>query len=127
MFRSPQIGTISQATVVHGSILCDPIQPSPSTGGPNPTQPNPTQPNPTQPNPIQSNPTQPNGTMEQCCSQGQNPKTKDEAKARTLKAEAKAWTLETKTKIPHIVAAMMRLLAATWRTEYDIAAEAQRI
>jgi len=38
----------------------------------------------------------------QCCSQGQNPKAKDEAKARTLKAEAeakaKAWTLETKTK-----------------------------
>jgi len=25
-----------------------------------------------------------------CCSQGQNPKVKDEAKARTLKAEAKA-------------------------------------
>jgi len=36
--------------------------------------------------------------MEQCCSQGQNPRAKDEAKARTLKAEAKAWTLETKTK-----------------------------
>jgi len=35
----------------------------------------------------------------QCCSQGQKPKTKDEAKARTLKAEAeaKAWTLEAKT------------------------------
>jgi len=83
----------------------------------------------TQSNPAHrlADPTQPNGTMEQCCSQGQNPKTKDEAKARTLKAEAKAWTLETKTKIPHIVAAMMRLLAATWRTEYDIAAEAQRI
>jgi len=41
----------------------------------------------------------------QCCSQGQNPK--DEAKARTLrprprpgpfKAEAKAWTLETKAR-----------------------------
>jgi len=37
--------------------------------------------------------------MEQCCSQGQNPKAKDEAKDRTLKAEAKAWTLETKTKV----------------------------
>jgi len=32
----------------------------------------------------------------QCCNQGQNPKAKDEAKARTLKAEA--WTLESKTK-----------------------------
>jgi len=38
--------------------------------------------------------------MEQCCSQGQNPKAKDETKARALKAEAeaKAWTLEAKTK-----------------------------
>jgi len=34
--------------------------------------------------------------MDHCCSQGQNPKAKDEAKARTLKA--KAWTLETNTK-----------------------------
>jgi len=36
----------------------------------------------------------------QCCSPGQNPKVKDEAKAMTLKAEAeaKAWTLEAKTK-----------------------------
>jgi len=36
----------------------------------------------------------------QCCSQGRNPKAKDEAKVRTLKAkaEAEAWTLETKTK-----------------------------
>jgi len=34
--------------------------------------------------------------MEQYCSQGQNPKVKDEAKARTL--NAKAWILETKTK-----------------------------
>jgi len=34
----------------------------------------------------------------QCCSHGQNPKAKDEAKARTLKAEVKAWTLEAKTK-----------------------------
>jgi len=62
---------------------------------------------PTQPNwnfkiLTQPNPTQPNGTMEQCyyqaqcCSQGQNPKAKDEAKARTLKAEA--WILEAKTK-----------------------------
>jgi len=58
---------------------------------------------PTEPYPIEikksrPNSTQPNGTMEQCCSQGQNPKAKDEAKARTLKGEAKAWTLETKTK-----------------------------
>jgi len=32
----------------------------------------------------------------QCCSQGQNPKAKDEAKTRTLKAEAKtkAWNLQ---------------------------------
>jgi len=29
----------------------------------------------------------------QCCSQGQNPKAKDEAKAMTLKAEAEVWTL----------------------------------
>jgi len=36
--------------------------------------------------------------MEQCCSQGQNPKAKNEAKARNLKAETEAWTLETKTK-----------------------------
>jgi len=34
----------------------------------------------------------------QCCSQGQNPKAMDEAKARTLKADAEAWSLETKTK-----------------------------
>jgi len=34
----------------------------------------------------------------QCCSQGQNQKAKDEAKATTLKAEAMAWTLEAKTK-----------------------------
>jgi len=41
----------------------------------------------TQSNPAHrlADPTQPNGTMEQCCSQGQNPKAKDEAKARTLK------------------------------------------
>jgi len=45
-------------------------------------------------------PAQPNGTMEQCCSQGKNPKAKDNAKARTLKVEteAKAWTLEAKAK-----------------------------
>jgi len=40
------------------------------------------------------NPTQTNGTKELCCSQGQNPKAKDEAKARTLEAETKAWTLQ---------------------------------
>ena len=34
--------------------------------------------------------------IQQWCSQGQNPKAKDEAKARTLKA--KAWILEAKTK-----------------------------
>jgi len=34
----------------------------------------------------------------QRCSQGQNPKAKDEAKAMTHKAEAEAWTLEAKTK-----------------------------
>jgi len=41
--------------------------------------------------------------IDQCCSQGQNSKAMDDANARTLKAEAKAWTLEactleTKTK-----------------------------
>ena len=43
--------------VVHGSILCDPIQPNPSADWPNPTKSNPTQPTtsgktwtPTQPN-----------------------------------------------------------------------------
>jgi len=38
--------------------------------------------------------------INQCCSQGQNPNAKDEAKARTLKAKAdvKAWTFEAKTK-----------------------------
>jgi len=50
--------------------------------------------------------------VKQCCSQGQNPKAKDEAKAWTLEAktkikakaeaeaetEAEAWTHETKTK-----------------------------
>jgi len=47
----------------------------------------------TQSNPAHrlTDPTQPNGTMEQCCSQGQNPKAKDEA-------EAMAWTLEVKAK-----------------------------
>jgi len=65
---------------------------------PNPTQPIDwlTQPNPTQLKLKNFDSTQPNGTMEKCCSQGQNPKAKDEAKARTLKAKAetKAWTLQ---------------------------------
>jgi len=69
------------------------------------TQSNPAhrQADPAQPNPIEIYKSRPNPTQwndGQCCSQGQNPKAKDEAKARTLKAEAeaKAWTLEAKTK-----------------------------
>jgi len=37
------------------------------------------------------------GPENQCCSQGQNPKAKDEAKARALETKIKARTLESKT------------------------------
>jgi len=93
--RKSRIWIIYCRSVVHGSILCDPIQPSPSTGGPEPTQPNPTQLKSKILDPTQLNPTQPNGTMEQCYSQCQNPQAKDEAKARTLTAEAKAKAKDT--------------------------------
>jgi len=55
--------------------------------------------------------------MEQCCSQGQNPKAKDEAKARTLKAEGKAWTLEAKTKTKAWTEAEAEAEAEAWILE----------
>ena len=50
-------------SVAHGSILCDPIQPNPSTDWPNPTQPS-----PLQVKKIGANPTQPNTTNNKACS-----------------------------------------------------------
>jgi len=54
--------------------------------------------------------------ISQCYSQGQNPNTKDEAKARILKAEAeaKAWTLETKTKARTLES------TANFKAKYDL-------
>jgi len=38
--RSEAVKPVEYTRVVHGSILCDPIQPTPSADWPNPTQPN---------------------------------------------------------------------------------------